>query len=122
MEEYVPNVIGGGTGGSMGVGGGNATSNGNNNDNDNTMKASDRVQLLVESFGSKKKQKVMASRAANMVNINSVVGAGNAMMESVARQGDKISEGNREAMTTALDGDGKGASKLVSFLWLFFHD
>lgn len=64
--------------------------------------------MLVESFGSKKKQKVMASRAANVVNINNVVGAGNAMMESVAGQkGGVISEENREML---MDG-----SKVVSY-------
>jgi hypothetical protein len=53
--------------------------------------------MLVESFGSKKKQKVMASRASNVVNINKVVGAGNSMMDSVVGQGG-ISEGNREML------------------------
>ena len=72
--------------------------------------AKDRVNMLVESFGSKKKQKVMASRAANVVNINKVVGAGNAMMESVVGQKGTISEANREMM---LDG-----SKVVSFMML----
>jgi hypothetical protein len=43
----------------------------------------------------------MASRAANVVNINKVVGAGNAMMESVVGQKGTISEANREMM---LDG------------------
>ncbi|KAL7472333.1 hypothetical protein ACHAXS_012669 [Conticribra weissflogii] len=96
VVDYVPNVMDGG----MGIGGGNASGSG-------AMKASERVQLLVESFGSKKKQRVMASRAANMVNINSVVGAGNAMMNSVQSQGDKISEGNKEAMVK--DGKDFGA-------------
>jgi hypothetical protein len=74
----------------------------------NQASAKDRVNMLVESFGSKKKQKVMASRAANVVNINNVVGAGNAMMESVAGQnGGVISEENREML---MDG-----SKVVSY-------
>lgn len=64
----------------------------------NQASASDRVQMLVESFGSKKKQRVMASRAANIVNINKVVGAGDAMMNSVVGQGGMISAGNRDML------------------------
>eukprot|EP00970_Alexandrium_tamarense_P020161 scaffold14911_cov186-Alexandrium_tamarense.AAC.3 len=90
VKAYTPNV----SSSSMGVGGGNDGSS-------KAVSASNRVQMLVESFGSKKKQKVMASRAANVVNINSVVGAGNVMMDSVVKQGGMISEGNREAL---LDG------------------
>lgn len=75
--------------------------------NDSKVSASDRVNMLVESFGSKKKQKVMASRAANVVNINKVVGAGNAMMDSVVGQKGVISEENRKML---MDG-----SKAVSF-------
>jgi len=96
VVDYVPNVMDGG----MGIGGGNAAGGG-------AMNASERVELLVESFGSKKKQKVMASRAANMVNINSVVGAGNVMMNSVQSQGEKISDGNKDAMVN--DGKDSGA-------------
>ncbi|KAL9189491.1 hypothetical protein ACHAXT_009166 [Thalassiosira profunda] len=61
------------------------------------MSASDRVQMLVESFGSKKKQKVAASRSANKVNIHSVVGAGAIMMDSVNRQ-EGISKENKKGM------------------------
>lgn len=81
VKAYTPNVSSEST-----VVGGNAKAS-----------ASDRVQMLVESFGSKKKQKVMASRASNVVNINKVVGAGNSMMDSVVGQGG-ISEGNREML------------------------
>jgi hypothetical protein len=77
-----------------------------------SIAAKDRVNLLVESFGSKKKQKVMSSRAANIVNINNVVGAGDVMMDSVVNQnsgeGMVISEENREILM-----DGK---KVVSTL------
>jgi hypothetical protein len=75
--------------------------------NDSKVSASDRVNMLVESFGSKKKQKVMASRAANVVNINKVVGAGNVMMDSVVGQKGVVSEENRKML---MDG-----SKAVSF-------
>ncbi|KAL7446776.1 hypothetical protein ACHAXM_011236 [Skeletonema potamos] len=47
------------------------------------ISASDRVRMLVDSFGSKKKQKVMESRAANKVNVHSVVGGGNFVPENV---------------------------------------
>lgn len=50
---------------------------------DNNISASDRVKMLVDSFGSKKKQKVMDSRAANKVNVHSVVGGGNFVPENV---------------------------------------
>ncbi|KAL3808270.1 hypothetical protein ACHAXA_001412 [Cyclostephanos tholiformis] len=65
--------------------------------NSNTMSASDRAQLLVDSFGSRKKQKVMNSRAANRVNVHSVVGSGDAMMRSVTEQRG-ISDENRRVM------------------------
>lgn len=50
---------------------------------DSNISAADRVQMLVSSFGSKKKQKVMDSRAANKVNVHSVVGGGNFLPENV---------------------------------------
>jgi len=50
---------------------------------DSNISASDRVKMLVDSFGSKKKQKVMDSRAANKVNVHSVVGGGNFVPENV---------------------------------------
>ena len=46
----------------------NMTIGGGENSN-TTISASDRVQMLVDSFGSKKKQKVMESKAANKVNV-----------------------------------------------------
>lgn len=52
--------------------------------------AADRVQLLVDSFGSKKKQKVMESRAANKVNVHSVVGGGNFVPENVKGSSNKV--------------------------------
>ena len=61
------------------------------------MAAADRAQLLVESFGSKKKQKVMASRAANKVDISRLVGSGDAMVADVARQ-EGISLDNKKRM------------------------
>jgi len=85
VKEYTPNV----KHGTRLVGDGNV--------GDSGTSATDRVKMLVESFGSKKKQKVMKSRAANRVNINAVVGAGTLMAASVAKQ-DGISEANRKGM------------------------
>jgi len=62
-----------------------------------TRTATDQVNMLVESFGSKKKQKVMASRAANKVNIHSVVGSGSLMMNTVTKQ-EGISAENKKKM------------------------
>lgn len=50
---------------------------------DSNITAADRVKMLVDAFGSKKKQKVMDSRAANKVNVHSVVGGGNFVPENV---------------------------------------
>jgi len=85
VKEYTPNV----KHGTRLVGDGNV--------GDSGTSATDRVKMLVESFGSKKKQKVMKSRAANRVNINAVVGAGTLMAASVAKQ-EGISEANRKGM------------------------
>ena len=99
VKAYEPDVA---AAASAAVGG---TSN-DDDDNKALPTAKDRVNMLVESFGSKKKQKVMASRKANVVNINKVVGAGDVMMDSVVGQKGAISETNREML---LDG-----SKVVS--------
>mmetsp|Transcript_27643 Transcript_27643/g.47085 ORF Transcript_27643/g.47085 Transcript_27643/m.47085 type:complete len:479 (-) Transcript_27643:411-1847(-) len=88
VKSYTPNVAHG----SMLVGG--QTQGG---DAAKVISASDRVQMLVESFGSKKKQKVMASKAANKVNVHSVVGAGDVMMQSVVKQ-EGISIENKKGM------------------------
>lgn len=91
VKDYTPSVANG----SMLIGGGR-TEEGNGTTT-KVMSASDQVQMLVESFGSKKKQKVMASRAANKVNIHSVVGAGDVMMHSVSNQ-EGISLENKKGM------------------------
>ena len=57
---------------------------------DSNISASDRVKMLVDSFGSKKKQKVMDSRAANKVNVHSVVGGGNFVPENVKGSATKV--------------------------------
>lgn len=90
VKEYTPNVANG----SLLVGSGQTQ---DADGNTKVMSASARVQMLVESFGSKKKQKVMASREANKVNIHSVVGSGELMMKSVTKQ-EGISLENKKGM------------------------
>lgn len=99
VKEYTPNVVNG----TLVVGSGNQTLN---DTATKVLSASDQVQRMVESFGSKKKQKVMASRQANKVNIHSVIGTGELMMKSVEKQ-EGISLENKKKMVE------EGGSKMV---------
>lgn len=95
VKAYTPNVAHG----SMLIGGGQ-TQHGDDGEGGkakSVMSASDRVTMLVDSFGSKAKQKVMASRAANKVNIHSVVGSGAVLLKSVTKQ-EGISLENKKGM------------------------
>jgi hypothetical protein len=69
------------------------------------MTPMERRRVLFESFGSSKKQKILKSQAANVVSVDSVVGAGSAMMDAMGRQGTQISESNRKAMEEASKGN-----------------
>ena len=82
-----------------------------------SISASDRMQMLVDSFGSRKKQKVMNSRASNRVNIHSVVGTGEVMMESVAGQ-EGISRENKRGM---MEGGGAKVSVMLFFLFVVVY-
>ena len=75
------------------------------------ISASDQMQMLVDSFGSRKKQKVMNSRASNKVDVTNVVGSGGVMMRSVAEQ-EGISRDNMRGILE--EGD-----KKVRFLQFF---
>lgn len=68
------------------------------------MSAMDRRRALFESFGSSKKQKVLKSQEANVVNVDSVVGAGSVMMGAFL-EGQNMSESNRQAMEQAKSGN-----------------
>lgn len=68
------------------------------------MSAPDRRRALFESFGSSKKQRVLKSREANVVNVDSVVGAGSVMMGAFL-EGQNMSESNRQAMEQAKSGN-----------------
>ena len=98
----------------MAFGSASKTNNNSEGNNEGMKSASDQNQLLIESFGSKKKQKVMSSRSANKVNIHSVVGgSGNVMMTSITKQ-EGISIENKKGMVME-GGSGKdGEKKLVS--------
>lgn len=105
MKGYTPNVVNG----SLLIGGAQ-TQNNDAGVTMGTVSAANQVQLLVESFGSRKKQKVMASRAANKVNIHSVVGSGDVMMKSVTKQ-EGISAENKKKIEEG------GGTKVRDFLF-----
>ena len=79
------------------------------------MSGMDRRRALFESFGSSKKQKVLKSQAANVVNVDSVVGAGSVMMEAFL-EGQNMSESNRRAMEQA-----KSGAKVCAAVEYTFH-
>ena len=56
--------------------------------------------MVFESFGSQKKKKVMRSQDANVVEMKSVVGAGEGMMKALGSQmeGGAVSESNKRVM------------------------
>lgn len=62
------------------------------------MSYGERRRLVFESFGSTKKKKTLKSQAANVVEMNSVVGAGKGMMHALGKQMDKMSESNKNVM------------------------
>jgi hypothetical protein len=68
-----------------------------------TMSFMDRRRALFESFGSSKKQRVLKSQEANVVNVDSVVGAGSVMMGAFL-EGQNMSESNRQALEQAKSG------------------
>lgn len=79
-----------------------------------SLTLSQRRRMVFESFGSTKKKKVLKSQDANVVEMRSVVGAGEGMMKALGLQmeSDKIvSESNRKAME-----DVKGSGSNVSFM------
>jgi len=69
------------------------------------MTASEKRMMLFDSFGSAKKQRALRSQAANVVNIDSVISAGDTMLEAVQRQ--DMGETNRRAMEDAAAGKPK---------------
>lgn len=94
-----------------------SSSNNNNNVGAASLSAATRHAMLFEDFGSAKKRKVLRSQAANRVNVDTVVGAGTAMVDAILT-GTGMSESNKVAMQEAQDavavaaaGDGNGVTR-----------
>jgi len=72
---------------------------------------------VFESFGSQKKKKVLRSQDANVVEMRSVVGAGEGMMKALGKQMEGkgiVSESNKKVMEDLRKGDDvKVSSSLV---------
>jgi hypothetical protein len=64
---------------------------------DSNKTAAEQRRALFEDFGSAKKRKVLRSEAATKVNVDSVVGAGNLMVDNFLNGGG-MSESNRRAV------------------------
>lgn len=64
------------------------------------LSIAERRRMVFESFGSQKKKKVMKSQQANIVEMRSVVGAGEGMMKSLGKQmdGNMMGESNMKVM------------------------
>jgi len=79
---------------------------------ESTLSYDERRRLLFDSFGSTKKKRALRSQQANVVEMKSVVGAGDGMMDALGKQGDgAVSQSNLEAMEEVRKGegdDGKG--------------
>jgi len=75
------------------------------------LSVAERRRMVFESFGSQKKKKVLRSQQANVVEMKSVVGAGEGMMKALGKQmsDHKMSESNlkvMEELKMKKDGDG----------------
>mmetsp|Transcript_3044 Transcript_3044/g.4438 ORF Transcript_3044/g.4438 Transcript_3044/m.4438 type:complete len:604 (+) Transcript_3044:147-1958(+) len=64
------------------------------------LSLAERRRMVFEAFGSQKKKKVLRSQQANIVEMKSVVGAGEGMMKALGKQmdGNMMSESNRKVM------------------------
>jgi len=78
--------------------------------------------MVFEAFGSQKKKKVLRSQQANIVEMKSVVGAGEGMMKALGKQmdGNMMSESNRKVMEDLRNRDAGdlGGSGKVCFVSL----
>mmetsp|Transcript_30623 Transcript_30623/g.46990 ORF Transcript_30623/g.46990 Transcript_30623/m.46990 type:complete len:460 (-) Transcript_30623:58-1437(-) len=74
-----------------------------NEQNTTRLSALEQRDLLFASFGSYKKQKVLRSQKANLIDVNMVVGAGDAMQDAFKHQ--KLSESNKKAIEEAKHGN-----------------
>ncbi len=78
------------------------------------LSMNERRKLVFESFGSNKKKKVLRSQSANVVEMNSVVGAGDGMMEVLGNQIDTgiVSKSNKKVIEELKKGSGEKVSAL----------
>lgn len=90
------------------------------------LSIAERRRMVFESFGSQKKKKVMKSQQANIVEMRSVVGAGEGMMKSLGKQmdGNMMSESNMKVMEelkNQKDSSGKVRWRMMPFItnWNF---
>lgn len=83
------------------------------------MTPSEKRMLLFEAFGSAKKQRALRSQAANVVNIDSVIGAGDVMLDAVNRQ--DMGETNRTAMEDAAAGRKMVSILIASLTYVSIH-
>ena len=76
--------------------------------------------MVFEAFGSRKKKKVLKSQQANIVEMKSVVGAGEGMMKALGKQmdGKMMSESNVKVIEELKNktGDTLDGSKKVCFV------
>lgn len=80
------------------------------------LSVAERRRMVFESFGSQKKKKVMRSQQANVVEMKSVVGAGEGMMKALGKQmeDNKMSESNLKVMEELKNQKDNGNGEKVS--------
>jgi hypothetical protein len=80
------------------------------------LSIAERRRMVFESFGSQKKKKVLKSQQANIVEMRSVVGAGEGMMKSLGKQmdGNMMSDSNVKVMEELKRNGGVNGSGKVS--------
>jgi hypothetical protein len=84
---------------------------------------SERRKMVFESFGSSKKKKVLRSQAANVVEMKSVVGAGDGMMKALGSQIETgiVSESNKNVMEEVKKGSDAKVSIMHDIHVFHFH-
>lgn len=70
-------------------------------------------RMLFEDFGSAKKRKVLRSQEANRVDVDTVVGAGSLIVDSLL-QGESMSESNKKAIQASVDRTENGDNEEIS--------
>ncbi len=79
----------------------------------------ERRRMVFESFGSNKKKKVLRSQDANVVEMKSVVGAGEGMMEALGKQwegNNLVSDSNKKVIEELRKGSDRKVSVILSYI------